>query len=63
MKKLASALISICMMLMLPLYAYADIPALPRETTPRVASLTIVMIVAVVVIAAVILFCCLRKRK
>ena len=47
MKKLISALISFCTMLTLSLYAYADIPAIPREPEKNTSGLIVLLVVLV----------------
>ena len=64
MKKLVSALLAIFAMLTLPLFAYADIPALPPQPEHKDASGIIVLIVVVVIlIGGAILIRLLRKKK
>ena len=64
MKKLITALFSLCTMLTLPLFAYADIPALPPQPEHKDASGVIVLIVVVVIlIGGAILIRLLRKKK
>ena len=64
MKKLISALIAVCTMLLLPLTAYADIPALPREPQPKdTPGLVVLIVIVVILIGGALLVKLLRKKK
>ena len=63
MKKLILALISVCTMLTLSLYAYADVPALPREPEKNASGLIVLLVVVVILIGGAILAKLLRKKK
>ena len=63
MKKLISALFSVCTLLILSFYAYADIPALPREPEKNTSGLVVLLVVVVILIGGAILAKLLRKKK
>ena len=63
MKKLISALISVCTVLALSLYAYADIPALPREPEKNASGLIVLLVVVVILIGGALLAKILRKKR
>ena len=63
MKKLITALFSLCTMLTLPLFAYADIPAIPREPERNASGLIVLLVIVVILIGGAILAKLLRKKK
>lgn len=62
MKKLISAACSFCLMLSFPLFARADIPALPPDNTHS-NRLVIILVAAFILIDLVILVRFLRTHK
>ena len=63
MKKLISAVIVVCTMITLPLFAYADIPAVPMQPQKDTSGLVVLLVIVVILIGGAVLAKLLRKKK